>query len=398
VWINEGYNGRQVGRFNLFLAPHDVWTARISALGNADGATLFSADTSCTQAAIPQSGLAFYRSSYAGGSIYSADGGPSSIMRTREGYVQVAEVGSVIAGSPLDLAIRHPAPSCEGTRESAGQYMSKPVGQISGSAVIVNVGEGTFFSYAADALAGFTDEMLFNAEVLLGSTPFQITNNQASTFPGGAVARVPSGDVPLELDFNAGMDAASAVFMENTIANDYLVAAGLGSHTDWVITFPTKPLYTDPYYVPQPQGQPPFVQKFHAPGVSNVLANAVQYDQEEGHGATSAITLPWVVNVVSFQSGDGVSGVLGSALTVPVAPFADAGTMSLDLAESGDESHALPAPDGRLMHGLPSTGFMVYNIINANAAPGKLANYGGAFPYRATVYCTTSAIDTTSCE
>jgi hypothetical protein len=28
---------------------------------------------------------------------------------------------------------------------------------------------------------------------------------------------------------------------------------------------------------------------------------------------------------------------------------------------------------------------MVYNIINANAAPGRLANYGGAFAHRASV-------------
>ena len=113
---------------------------------------------------------------------------------------------------------------------------------------------------------------------------------------------------------------------------------------------------------------------------------------------TSAITLPWVVNVVSFQTGDGVSGVLGSALTVPVAPFADAGMMSLDLAHGGDETHTITVPDGRVLHGLPASGFMVYNIINANAAPGKLANYGGAFPYRSAVSCTTSVDDSTPCE
>jgi hypothetical protein len=30
---------------------------------------------------------------------------------------------------------------------------------------------------------------------------------------------------------------------------------------------------------------------------------------------------------------------------------------------------------------------MVYNIINANAQPGTLANYGGAFPHRSTISC-----------
>jgi len=164
------------------------------------------------------------------------------------------------------------------------------------------------------------------------------------------------------------------------------------------VTFPTKALYTDPFHVPGPTASAPFTELFHAPGVSNVLANAVQYDQEEGHGETAVLTLPWVVNVVSFGTGEGASGALGSKLSLPVAPFADAGTMTLDLAHGGDESHVLAAADGSVLHGLPATGFMVYNIINANAAPGKLANYGGAFPYRSAVSCTTSVDDSTPCE
>lgn len=39
------------------------------------------------------------------------------------------------------------------------------------------------------------------------------------------------------------------------------------------------------------------------------------------------------------------------------------------------------------LYSLPVTGFMVYNIINANAAPGRLANYGGALPHRASMLC-----------
>jgi len=43
---------------------------------------------------------------------------------------------------------------------------------------------------------------------------------------------------------------------------------------------------------------------------------------------------------------------------------------------------------------LPMTGFMVYNIINANAAPGRLANYGGAFAHRPSIACTGMGIPT----
>jgi hypothetical protein len=405
VIVNEGLNGREVLDFNLVLAPRDAWTGRISQLADDGGAALFTADTSCTYPPYETSDYAFRKSSYAGGSVFPADGGPTDVSRTREGFIQIIEMGTVAPGSPLDATSRHGSqgspgvPACDVSviGNNAGAYLVEGQGSpgaLSGSAAIVNVAEGTFFAYAADALAGFSSYSLFNVFIDF----LQHANSPESQFPGGAIAHMDAGDRHFSLDFPQSIDAVSAAFMADTVANDYLIAAGLGANTDWVLTFPTKPFYTDSYYVAYPQGQPPFVERFHAPGVSNVLANVAQYDQEEGHGTTSTLTLPWVVNVMTFQSGDDVSGVLGSTLTVPVAPFADAGTMSLDLAQGGDEEHTITAPDGRVLHGLPATGFMVYNIINANAAPGKLANYGGTFPYRSTVSCTTSASDSTPCD
>ncbi|MGN6518885.1 MAG: hypothetical protein ACTHK2_05625 [Dokdonella sp.] len=401
VIVDEGYNGRAVKFFNLFLAPHDVWTARVSALGETGGAALYSADTSCTWPPIPPGGFPLVSSAYAGGSIFPPDGGPSSITRTREGFIQVVALGAVIPESPLDLGIRHPspgaAPTCANADSSAGSHLAPPVADtLGGSAAIVNVGEGTFFAYAANAL-DFTEQVLFSGSANIEANPLRFANSAASAFPTGAVAHVASGDEHFAIDYEQGIDAVSAVFMQESISNDYLVAAGLGANTDWVITFPTKALYTDPFYLDSVRA--PFVETFGAPGASNVLADAVQYDQEEGHGATTALTLPWVVNVISFrEASHEASGVLGSALAIPVAPFAESGTMTLDLAHGGDETHVITAADGRVLHGLPATGFMVYNIINANAAPGKLANYGGTFPYRSIVSCTTSAVDATPCE
>ncbi|HEY6941428.1 hypothetical protein, partial [Dokdonella sp.] len=393
VVVDEGYNGRPVKFFDLFLAPHDVWTARVSALAENGGAALYSADTSCTWPPLPPGGFPLTSSVYTGGSIFPPDGGPSSITRTREGFIQVIALGAVIPDSPLDLGIRHPspgaAPTCANADNSAGSYLTPPAADtLGGSAAIVNVGEGTFFAYAASAL-DFTEQVLFSGSSSIEANPLRLANSAASTFPTGAIAHVASGDEHFAIDYERGIDAVSAIFMQESIANDYLVAAGLGAHTDWVLSFPTKALYTDPFYLAGAAAAQPFTETFHAPGMSNVLADAIQYDQEEGHGATGALTLPYLVNVVSFSAPDDrASGVLGSMLVTHVAAFSEAGTMTLDLAHGGDESHALTAPDGRVLHGLPATGFMVYNIINANAAPGKLANYGGTFPYRSTVSCT----------
>ena len=55
----------------------------------------------------------------------------------------------------------------------------------------------------------------------------------------------------------------------------------------------------------------------------------------------------------------------------------------------GGVGHALdPDANNQVMHGLPVTGFYAFNVINANAAPGMLANYNGVFRHRASRFCT----------
>ncbi len=129
---------------------------------------------------------------------------------------------------------------------------------------------------------------------------------------------------------------------------------------------------------------------------SDVAVHPRIYDQEEafapcpdcGDGTDGTpMMLPRQVNVLTFRalgSADAPSEVLGSRLALSVEPWGNAGWMELDLA-NGDGGPALVADVGGVLHGLPATGFMVYNIINANAAPGRLANYGGAFAHRASV-------------
>ena len=81
------------------------------------------------------------------------------------------------------------------------------------------------------------------------------------------------------------------------------------------------------------------------------------------------------------------SGVFGSTLTgFNVARNGGSGAVCLDLV-SASTTHYLSTgidPQGAsvTLLGLPATGFMAYNIINTQAQPGMLANYGGAFAHR----------------
>ena len=410
----EGYNSREVLDFNLYLSPQDVWTARVSQVSDAGGAAVFTADKSCTYPSIPAAGQPFRASAYAGGSVFQPDGGPVSITRTREGYVELIEMGEIVDGSPLYNATLHAqgggpntgVPACTQSviNDAARNYLTAPGGGLFGAGSIVNVGEGTFYSYNADAIDGFSTSVLFSGSS--GLTPsLQQANTNNSSFPGGAVAYVFDHGTLRTLDYQKSIDAVSAVFAANAIYNEYFTNSDFGATTDWVVTFPTKRFYVDKQYVTTVV--PPFSETFgqSIDGQSNIEVGINLFDQEEGTitqpddfsppSVGHPSSLPYEVNVISFlantQPGD-PSGVFGSTLRSNIPPYGSAGWLKLDLA-SGDGGHALrPAADGSVLHGLPVTGFEGYNVINVNAAPGKLANYGGLFRHRASRACTLNGV------
>ena len=408
VDILEGYNGRFVLFFNLFLSPHDVWTARISQDGSSEGgARIFTTDKSCTYPALLPEGVSLRAAAYAGGSTLPADGGPTSITRTREGHVQIVELGEIMPDSPLSADITHVqgngpnmgVPACTpAVIAGAGQYLTPPRGGLFGTGSIINVGEGTFFAYNADALADFSKVVLFN-----GTASIRDPLLLANSLPDGSANATLWGSTGemMTLNYANGIDAVSAVYTADAISNDYLVDASLGANTDWIVTFPTKRFYTDPARLAG-SVLPPFTELFHAPGVSNVAFGFRAYDREEGTtidscdfgcGTLPPKTLPYEVNALTFSdpTAQQASGVLGSALTTRVASYGNSGWAQLDLNPEG-ESHLLTAGSTSsgasvVLKGLPVTGFMVYNVINSNAQPGKLANYSGLFPHRASVSC-----------
>ncbi len=408
----EGYNSREVLDFNLYLSAADVWTARVSQLSDAGGAAVFTTDTSCTWPPIPAGGAPFRAEAYNGGSVFPKDSGPQDITRTREGYMELIEMGMVTPGSPLEAAVTHDqtgapgegVPACTASvigNTNAGNYVDEPTGGLFGSGAIVNVGEGTFFGYNADAIQGFSDVQLFSGSS--GLTPSLAQANSIGSVAGGAIAYVFEGDgTLLTLDYAAGIDAVSAVFTADALYNEYLVNADIGANTDWVVTFPTKRFYVDTYYNGG-TAIDPFVENFSG-GASFVEVGIALFDQEEGFTtqpddfsppiSTRPSSLPYEVNVISFltdtAAGD-PSGVFGSFLRANINPYGAAGWLRLDLA-TGDGGHALrPALNGNVLNGLPATGFEAYNVINANAQPGSLANYSGLFRHRASRLCTSDA-------
>lgn len=401
----EGHSGRDVLDVIVFLKAHDVWTASVSQISDTGGARLKTTDTSCTLPVIPQDGIDFSSASYDGSEGQGNDGGPYDITRLREGSINLIAGGDIVQASPTDLATTHRVdfigggtpPDCA-SLDPLHFYadLAPPTGGIYGSGSVINVGIGTLFTYNADALAEFTRTMLFNS-----FTHATLTLEDANT--GGELFDVKSEVIDengrtLFLAHNDAITAVSSVFMADTIYNDYIVDPNLGAATDWVITFPTK------HYL---YGNGTFT-----------YANVTTYDREAAgtnprcNDCLPSQFLAYEVNVAGVRdladfTANPRSEVFGSTLnTLYLPPYGNAGSIAFGFyfpvetigggppdygAQGLLVSDANTAPV--LLHGMPVTGFMAYTIINAQAQPGQLANYGGTFRHRASFSCSGPATE-----
>jgi hypothetical protein len=281
VRFKEGENSREVLDFNLYLSAWDVWSAAI--VNDGGTPTLLIGDNSCTVPYLytndsdndgfgEQEFLVF---DYSGD---NADGGTTGIGRATEGHMEIIEMGMMwddpqyigkasqtthgkarAYGSaeaathiedengdqvPLDCQMLNDQWSVlagvDGLWLDYGadvdiEYVS---GGLFGSASVVNVGQGTLFSYNARAIDDFD-----GSEEGLHVEP-------GTSFPNLNSGSAYAANVNLDgetdqISYDRGIDAISAVFMHDTIMNEYALGGVAAAQSEWVITFPTKGWYVD---------------------------------------------------------------------------------------------------------------------------------------------------------
>jgi hypothetical protein len=133
-------------------------------------------------------------------------------------------------------------------------------GGLFGSAAVINVGNGTMFSYDARAVQGF-DNTADGIHFVPGTIHPSLNDGDQET---AYVIDVSSGvPVVVARDYFEAPDrtvaAVSAVFMHDTLANTFVIEEDLNAATEWVVTFPTKNWYVDSallgstsFYTPDP--------------------------------------------------------------------------------------------------------------------------------------------------
>jgi len=252
VRVVEGRRGATVASFNLFLRGADVWTgAIVPGTGADDPPALISADQSCTggDATLQRSPgfrLPFTAAAYQGDSDVAAF---QTIDRTREGFVEIIEIGVVPRGtrlygqlSPPALTPRSPPP-CDAVHDgdvtAYAHDVLPPRGGLSGSGTLLNVGGGMSADYAATAI-----DHLWAGD----SNDFGRLTRSDDTSPSLASGSNRVAEVFVEgqlhlLPFAKSVDAVSATLMTTMVKGEFAYTFDRTIGTAWVFAAPTRRYY-----------------------------------------------------------------------------------------------------------------------------------------------------------
>lgn len=429
VRFREGYNGRSVMEFDVFLSRYDVWTATVFALSDAglstDGAAILTRDRSCVSPAFRED-----QTTLSDGTPYAAfrdfaylvpdDGGPYTIDRTREGHFEIiamADLSGALAAAVTHNAYGMPGNCAAVSNLVAGQLgINPPSSGLFGSAGIINVPNGTYFGYDADALERFTGTALYSNTARTGYPDLGAVNDGAGALASQATALVVTPDgatlstYPGADPRSRPIDAVSAVFAAESVYNEYQTAAALAANTDWVVTFPTKAHYVDEQLIGGHAAIPPFTRIYDGSAAfagSCIAFGSNLYDRDErttvGNGGGIGIppplppppTLCRQIDIMSFLNvtvAPTASGALQSRLVRNIRPVVGvAGWLRVNL-DTPSEPHALlAASNGNVFRGLPVTGFAAISITNNQATTingvSTLSNYSSTTKHRPTSKC-----------
>jgi len=532
----EGRNSKEVLDFNLYLSPYDVWTASVGANGATGPGILGTSDTSCTvpmiygDSALLTSGThlganAFYSTPFVEYAYYindpingvqdwdDAGTAPSlatllrSIERTREGHIEMIEMGNLQTGTFVtqladeathNVATGRPV-NCQALVRSwisgnggwadpvliggdtyAGGWrnVDVPSGGLFGAAAIIDVANGTLHAYNAEALDGFylnnnTPQLAGELHAFPGTiepnledgdsgngfiNTYVFNNNSASIiaerFPVGVAAEdlevqyssTPASNYGYGVNSRgnpsaASVDAVSMLFMHNYIYNEYVTEPLLGATSEWIITFPTKNFYVNyPAQSVGPGGadrflaRAPFTNSFYDDGAACDDIGFFYRDREENSPTTppgsvnfspprpgTRTTVPglcYEANVLTFNQSATAAGspssifghtyahniqtmssgssvynngwarieFLGVTSAVPAVAGVGLGRRNVLYVDPSIQD-GMGVPTYSRFIGLPVVGFWSVNYVNSSAAPGRLANYSGAFRHRASRDC-----------
>ena len=351
IFFMDGVHGLSGMYFNFYLGPWESFAFALSEVETAPFST--------------QPDAAIY---FSGSACADMDSGtrfsqsvpliPGVLLDTREGWIQIVEMGELIDGPS----------SCDAIMANT-ESLTRPSGGIQASASIIDVSSGIHFSYQPSHFVDFFPEdgaqNYFNEDAGLNPSIFQ-----ASSKSNGYT-------------YESGIHAISAEIIKSEVINQFNVENGIAAETEWVLAFPTK--------------------RFLRPGNGCFSAsNANLFDRKgnelmilnsnndiDPQNPSTDLDFCDHINVLKF-GGDSANSILNSLYQTDfnvgfnVVPNVDLEHGQLRLNFVGVDSLVITgvSETGSLeVHGVPVLGFGIQKYYNGNAQPGLLAVYGSSFPH-----------------
>ncbi len=409
VRFREGRNSRVVLDFNLYLAPGMIFTAMVTR-NSADNPVLRTQSSACTAPAfVPSVEMPGWKEvTFSAANFVNYDKAGNDLGRAREGFFEVIEMGEPIATFPISgslqfgEALTYADPivptgkqNCDAIvtgwagngvfRNSSNAEMGKPGGGLIGMGTIINVPQGTDYSFDPVAL---TD--------VFASARHRAPGDSEPTFTDAKPESllISNGQAYLS-HWTSGVDAVSAVLMHETVRNEYIASSPtLDASTDIVLTFPTASTYVSlssqtgtsaaaapfhfnfddvnllpPTYM-QSRGacQPVIIDRYSTDGRRNgSSAGPLTPD------GTDPADICWSTGILTL--GDVFQSQNAADLTAHLA------TRSGGINIRFGNDKPLISNEGHKYFGLPVIGFAVEKYVNGNLN-GVLSNYGGVLAHK----------------
>ncbi len=409
--FREGLNGHAVLTYNVYLDANDAWTFALAARestisGNNGQASVvhLTSDLSCAPF-LNNSGQEFLP--------FELVDGQQNLERAREGYIEIIEMAEV--SDELAEELDFPdgtdlSDNCSTIAnawssgfwpneigEIATEQMTPVSGGISAEANIIHVGEGINYSIPVTALTDF-----FPNDTIVHSSPGDTSLSFDAAKPEATII---TDKGPMQLVFESGTDATSALFMTNELVASFDVLSAVAAQSELVYVQPTRRFYLND---DNTSAQSPFPDTDPAANCTNDVYGGTQlalkiFDLEGNQiNEDNSTTLPAVPladgicgSVFVHSFGKELSSVGSLSVLTGSNNF---NKIQVNTSESFSESGYIKAQfigartisatttnDATVqIVGLPVLGLSLQKYTNANAAPSLMAQYGGVQIAKAT--------------
>ncbi len=362
--------GSLVLSFNLYLAE-DLWTAAIASV---DGeAVLILPDDSCTVPNLKQTGNTVQ-------------------VPLTSGFFEVIEMGVINDQASITAARNFDCNQLVSMWEPSGVWsnndsefeLAPPDSRLRGTAQLINVQEGTLYSFVATALTEFSNIPQHTGPE--SEVPNLSTPHDAGTPTGNTMSIRCGSTACSEETWVRPRDAVAAVLTSNEMTGEYTNNDAIGAKAEFILTFPLQPYRTTGDRMPNillniggffgaaAGGCIPLLSLPPCEGDYQISSNQAVFlasfnDKSEDLGALVYSDILKDSHLVFFPKPD-------DSMTIPI-------TSNFGVYLPLNVGELLIGNSGTAYAGFPVIGYVLQKYINGELSNGQgeqiKASYGNAF-------------------